>query len=67
MSPKLKWTLLCGAFLLVGLVALIVGFQLSGFDVLGWFSTKYAFIVYVVVGAYLFFVIWLAVNDYIKR
>lgn len=64
MSPKLKWGLIVGAILLVGGASLVLGFWLSGFDVLGWFTTKWAFIVYFFAGLYLIFLGWVIVRDY---
>ena len=67
MSNKAKWTLLVGAFLLVAVVAMIVGFYLAGFDILGWFKTRYAFIVYIVVGFYLFIASYVFIMEYIQK
>ena len=67
MSNKAKWTILVGAFLLVAIVAMIVGFYLAGFDILGWFKTRYAFIVYIVVGFYLFIASYVFIMEYIKK
>lgn len=67
MSNKAKWTLLVGAFLLVAIVAMIVGFYLAGFDILGWFKTRYAFIVYIVVGFYLFIASYVFIMEYIQK
>lgn len=67
MSVKLKWFLLVGLFLVIGGIALIVGFYLAGFDILGWFTTKYAFIVYFFVGAYLLLIATMLVNDYVRK
>lgn len=67
MSNKAKWTLLVGAFLLVAIVAMIVGFYLAGFDILGWFKTRYAFIVYIVVGFYAFIASYVFIMEYIKK
>lgn len=67
MSNKAKWTLLVGAFLLVAIVAMIVGFYLAGFDILGWFKTRYAFIVYIVVGFYLFIASYVFIMEYIHK
>ena len=67
MSNKAKWTLLVGAFLLVAIVAMIVGFYLAGFAVLGWFKTRYAFIVYIVVGFYVFIASYVFIMEYIKK
>ena len=67
MSNNAKWTLLVGAFLLVAIVAMIVGFYLAGFDILGWFKTRYAFIVYIVVGFYLFIASYVFIMEYIHK
>lgn len=67
MSSKAKWTLLVGAFLLVAIVAMIVGFYLAGFDILGWFKTRYAFIVYIVVGFYVFIASYVFIMEYIQK
>lgn len=67
MGLKLKWALIVGGFALLGGAALVLGFWLGGFDVLGWFTTKWAFIVYFFAGAYLLFVGALLVNDYVMR
>ena len=67
MSNKAKWTLLVGAFLLVAIVAMIVGFYLAGFDILGWFKTRYAFIVYIVVGCYLLIASYVFIMEYIQK
>jgi hypothetical protein len=67
MSSKLKWTLLVGAFLIIGIVAMVVGFAMTGYDILGWFSTKYAFITYFFVGGYALFLAWVLVQDYVMR
>lgn len=66
-SQKLKWALIVGAFLLIGGVALVVGFEMAGMDVLGWFSTKYAMIVYFFVGAYVLMLVGFWVSDYVHR
>ena len=67
MSNKAKWTLLVGAFLLVAIVAMIVGFYLAGFDILVWFKTRYAFIVYIVVGFYVFIASYVFIMEYIHK
>ena len=67
MSNKVKWTLLVGAFLVVAVVAMIVGFYLAGFDILGWFKTRYAFIVYIVVGFYVFIASYVFIMEYIQK
>lgn len=67
MSNRVKWTLLVGAFLLVAVVAMIVGFKLAGFDILAWFSSKYAMIVYIVLGMYAFFVAYIFIMEYLQK
>ena len=67
MSNKAKWTLLVGAFLLVAIVAMVVGFYLAGFDILGWFKTRYAFIVYIVVGFYVLIASYVFIMEYIHK
>lgn len=67
MSTKMKWALLIGLFLLVGGTALILGFYFAGADILGWFTTKWAFIVYFFIGVYLFGLASLAIYDYTRR
>lgn len=67
MSARAKWTLLVGAFLVVGLVAMVVGFKLAGFDILAWFSSKYAMIVYIVLGLYVFFVAYVFIMEYLQK
>ena len=64
-SQKLKWALLVGGILLIGAVAMLVGFAIAGFDIVGWFSTKYAFITYVAIGLYLFVVASILMHDYV--
>lgn len=67
MSARAKWTLLVGAFLVVGLVAMVVGFKLAGFDILAWFSSKYAMIVYIVLGLYAFIVAYVLIMEYLQK
>ena len=67
MSNKSSWSLLVGAFLLAAIVSMIVGFYLAGFDILGWFKTRYAFIVYIVVGFYLFIASYVFLMEYIHK
>lgn len=67
MSLKLKWALIVGGFAIAGGIALVLGFYLAGFDILGWFTTKWAFIVYFFLGAYALFIGALLVNDYVMK
>lgn len=67
MSTKLKWLIIVGVFLVVGGVAAIVGFYIAGADILGWFTTKWAFIVYFFAGMYALLLGAVIVNDYVMR
>ncbi len=67
MSTKLKWGLLIGLFLIVAGTALILGFYFAGADILGWFTTKWAFIVYFFAGIYVMFIASLAIYDFTRR
>lgn len=67
MSQKLKWMLILGGILVVGAVALVIGFHLAGADILGWFSSTPAFITYFFVGVYLFVLAWVLVADYVAK
>ena len=67
MSTKLKWLIVVGVFALVGGIALIVGYYLAGADIIGWFTTKWAFIVYFFAGVYMLVLGGVLVNDYVMR
>lgn len=67
MTPRMKWALIVGAFLIVGGVSMIVGFSIAGFDIIGWFSTKYAMIVYIFVGIYAIILGSIIVMDYVRK
>ncbi len=67
MSTKLKWALIIGLFLVVAGVALILGFYFAGADILGWFTTKYAFIVYFFAGIYVVVLASIAIHDFVRR
>ena len=67
MSTKLKWLIIVGVFAILGGIALIVGYYLAGADIIGWFTTKWAFIVYFFIGVYLLILGGVLVNDYVMR
>lgn len=67
MSLKLKWALIVGGFFILAGAALVVGFQLAGWDVLAWFTTKWAFIVYFFVGLYAVLIGSILIHDYAFR
>jgi H+/Cl- antiporter ClcA len=58
-----------GIALVLGTLAFVFAYGIGkGWDVVAaWFSSKYAFLLYVGVGVYLLFVIWFFVKDWIKR
>lgn len=53
-------------FVVVALIALVVGFTLSGNDVIAWLSSKWAMLIYIVVGCYFLIFIYLVVGDKIR-
>lgn len=67
MGGKTKILVVTAVALFVALTALILGFWIAGFDVLGWFTTKWAIIVYVCVGFYLSFVLGVVVREYFTK
>lgn len=67
LSTKTKWIILVGLILLVGGALLILGFYLSGADILGWFKSKYAFIVYFFVFLYFSVAISFGVKDWVAK
>ena len=67
MSIKLKWALIVGVFLIIGGIAMIVGFEMAGYDVIAWFGSKYAIYVYVCAGAYLMMIGSFIIKDYVMK
>lgn len=55
------------AFIIVALIALVVGYTLAGEDVIGWFSSRWAIIIYVIGGIYLLIAIGLIIFDKVKN
>lgn len=54
-------------FLIIALTFVILGFQLSGHDVLAWFGSKWAMWFYVIGGLYVGFIVFIIVGDLIKK
>lgn len=50
---------------MLGGASLILGFWIAGFDILGWFTTKWAFIVYFFLGAYAIFLGGVFIHDWV--
>ena len=55
------------AFAITAIVFLILGFALSGANILEWFASKYAMLFYIVFGCYLLIIIFTLVGDLIKK
>lgn len=54
-------------FVVFALVFLILGFALSGVDILAWFTSKWAYMFYAVGAVYLIIVITIVVGDLIRK
>ena len=54
-------------FLVIALVFVILGFALSGADILGWFSSKWAMWFYTIGGLYVLFILIMIFGDLIKK
>lgn len=54
-------------FLLVGIIVLIVGFALSGADIIGFLSSTYAIWCYVALGIWLIVLVIFLIQDKIKK
>jgi len=53
MSSKKKIFLISSIiFLVIGTIVFITGFYLSGYDIIGWFSSRYAMYVYILIAFY---------------
>jgi len=66
-KSKLVILILGIVFLILGITILIVGYSLAGYDIGAWFTTRYAYIVYVLVGAYLLVVISIYLIEWIRK
>lgn len=54
-------------FVVLAIVFLILGFTLSGANVLAWFTSKWAILIYTVYGVYALIVLFFLVGDWIKK
>lgn len=54
-------------FLLVGIGFFFLGAYLAGWDILGWFSTPSAILVYIFVGGFLLLAIFLIVSNLLQK
>jgi len=52
---------------IIGLVFFLVGGSLSGWDIKGWFTSKWGYMTYIALGCWLIFALILFVPDWIKR
>lgn len=53
--------------LVVGIAVFLLGAYLAGWDIVGWFSTPSAILVYVFVGLFAFIAIFLIVNSLLQK
>lgn len=67
MGGKAKTVLLVTAFILLGLAALLIGGTMAGWDIIGWFSSKTAIFLYVILAVYLVGATLIIVNDKIDK
>lgn len=54
-------------FLIIGLLAMIIGFLMSGVNIVEWLSSRYAITCFVIIGMSLIIFIGLLIMDWIKR
>lgn len=66
-SSKAKFVILSFLFLVIALIGLLVGFTIAGADVIAWFSSKYAMIVYFFIFFYGAFAVGVFVKDWIRN
>ena len=63
-----KLLIVCSCvFLVFALVMLLVGGYIAGWDILGWFTGKYAMWMYLIGGLYILFFVGLVIYDKIKN
>jgi len=53
--------------LVIALIFVVLGFALAGADVLGWFTSKWAFLFYTVYGCYMLVILYILIGDKIKK
>lgn len=54
-------------FMIIGVAILLIGYWLSGADVLAWFTSKWAGLVYTILGFYLLTALTFFINDWIRK
>lgn len=67
MKHKKLLLISAGVFLVFALIMLLVGGYIAGWDILGWFTSKYAMWMYLIGGLYILFVVGLVIYDKIKK
>ncbi len=68
MSKRNKIILIISCiFLVIAGILLILGFYLSGADIIGWLSSKWAMWIYIILGLYLGTLLFIFIGDKIKR
>lgn len=67
MKHKKLLLISAGVFLVFALIMLLVGGYIAGWDILGWFTSKYAMWMYLIGGLYILFVVGLVIYDKIKN
>lgn len=50
LKKKWKWFLGSGVFLTIGIVALLVGFNMTGWSIIDWLKSPYATTFFIIVG-----------------
>lgn len=53
--------------LIIGLMMLVIGFLMSGVDIVEWLSSRYAIVCFVIIGMSLIIFVGLLIMDWIKR
>jgi len=54
-------------FLVIAVAFLITGFAFAGYDILGWFGSKWAMWFYVILGVYGLTILFIFLGDRIRR
>lgn len=54
-------------FALLAIVFLLWGGWMAGWDIVGWFTTTQAFVLYFMVGFYLIFLAYFLITDWVKK
>ena len=68
MNKRNKVIVILGVlFIIAAIVFIILGFALSGADILAWFGSKWAMWLYVFAGVYVLILIYLLISERIKN